>query len=217
MPSLLALTRVLAHIVDFRSRFSATHSSGVSAAASSLAKFAGFTKRECAMMEVAGYLHDIGKLAVPTEILEKPDKLTETDFNIIRRHPYATYHALENISGFDTINAWASYHHERINGTGYPFHLKGENISLGSRIMAVADVFTAITENRPYRKGMTDDAAVHVLQQMSDNSFLDSELMTLLKAHFNDINLSRGMAQAAAIEAYEQFNRSLPHSEGSLN
>ncbi len=214
MPSLLTLIQVLAHIVDFRSKFSATHSSGVAAASSSLAKFAGFTKTECAMMGVAGYLHDIGKLAVPAEILEKREKLTEADFNIIRRHPYATYHALENIGGFDTINAWASYHHERINGNGYPFHLKGDHISLGSRIMSVADIFTAITEERPYRKGMTDDAAVQVLQEMAENCFLDGELVVLLKEHFNEINLSRGMAQAAAFEAYQQFNKSLPYIAG---
>jgi len=210
--ALLSLAKLFAHIIDFRSRFTATHSSGVSATATTLAEFARFTERECKMMTVAGYVHDLGKLAVPAEILEKPAKLTENEFNIIRRHPYLTYRALETINGFDTINTWASFHHERINGSGYPFHHKGEDMPLGSRIMAVADVFTAITEDRPYRKGMTEDSAMHVLQQMADNSFLDSDLVSLLRMHFDDINLSRKVAQAASVEEYEQLIKSTtPH------
>jgi HD-GYP domain-containing protein (c-di-GMP phosphodiesterase class II) len=78
--------------------------------------------------------------------------------------------------------------------------------------MAVADVFTAITEDRPYRKGMTEDSAMHVLQQMADNSFLDSDLVSLLRMHFDDINLSRKVAQAASVEEYEQLIKSTtPH------
>ena len=156
---LLSLAKVFAHIIDFRSRFTATHSSGVSATATALAKFARFTERECKMMTIAGYLHDLGKLAVPAEILEKPAKLTEDDYNIMRRHTYLTYRALVAVDGFETINTWGSFHHERINGSGYPFHHKGADMSLGSRIMAVADVFTAVTEDRPYRKGMSEDNA----------------------------------------------------------
>lgn len=210
IPSLLSLAKVFAHIIDFRSRFTATHSSGVSATATALAEFARFTERECTMMTFAGYVHDLGKLAVPTEILEKPAKLTEDEFNIIRRHTYLTYRALETINGFDTINTWASFHHERVDGSGYPFHHKGEDMPLGSRIMAVADVFTAITEDRPYRKGMTEDNAVHVLQQMADNSSLDSELVSLLRMHFDDVNLSRKTAQAASTEEYERLIKSTP-------
>jgi HD-GYP domain-containing protein (c-di-GMP phosphodiesterase class II) len=203
--NLISLAKVFAHIIDFRSRFTATHSSGVSTTAATLAKFARFTERECKMMAIAGYLHDLGKLAVPIEILEKPAKLSDDEFNIMRHHTYFTYRALEAIDGFETINTWASFHHERINGSGYPFHYKGRDIPLGSRIVAVADVFTAITEDRPYRKGMTEDNAIHVLQEMADNLFLDGDLVTLLKEHFDEINLARKIAQASAVQEYEQF------------
>jgi len=157
------------------------------------------------MMKVAGHLHDLGKLAVPAEILEKPAKLTEEEFDIIKSHTFYTYSILETISDLDVINAWASFHHERLDGKGYPFRHKGEDLSLGSRIMAVADVFTAITEDRPYRKGMTSDRALQVLQQMAANSALDSGIVSLLTLHYNEIDSMRIDAQTAAMEEYQQF------------
>ncbi len=204
---LLSLAKLFSQIIDFRSRFTATHSSGVAASAESLARFIGFSERECQMMKIAGYLHDLGKLAVPAEILDKPAKLTEDEFNIIKSHTFYTYSILETISDLDVINAWASFHHESLDGKGYPFHHKGEDLPLGSQIMAVADVFTAITEDRPYRKGMTSDRALQVLQQMADNSALDSSIISLLRLHFDEVNSFRRAAQAASGEEYQQFLR----------
>jgi HD-GYP domain-containing protein (c-di-GMP phosphodiesterase class II) len=201
---LLSLAKLFSHVIDFRSRFTATHSSGVAATAELLAKLAGFSERECQMMKVAGYLHDLGKLAVPAEILEKPAKLTVAEFNVIRSHTFHTYRTLEALSDLDIINTWASFHHERLDGSGYPFHLTGQDLSSGARIMAVADTFTAITEDRPYRRGMTSDAALQVLQQMADNSALDPSIVSLLKLHFDEVDSARASAQAAAVKEYEQ-------------
>lgn len=202
---LLSFGKFICHGVDFRSRFTATHSSGVAATAESLARLVGFCDRECKMMRVAGYLHDLGKIAVPTEILEKPAKLTEAEFNIIKSHTFHTYRTLEAIGDLDTINTWASFHHERLDGSGYPFHHKGQDLSLGARIMAVADTFTAITEDRPYRKGMTTDNALRVLQQMADNSALDPSIVSSLKLYLNDIDSIRSNAQLAAVDDYQQL------------
>ncbi|MBT9132940.1 MAG: 3'3'-cGAMP-specific phosphodiesterase 1 [Firmicutes bacterium] len=207
--SLLSLANLFSHIIDFRSRFTATHSSGIVASAEALARFVGFSERECQMMRIAGYLHDLGKLAVPTEILEKPAKLTEEEFNVIRSHTFHTYRTLEPIGDLNVINAWASFHHERIDGRGYPFHHKGQDLSLGARIMAVADVFTAITEDRPYRKGMTSDRALQVLRQMAENSALDSHIVSLLELHFDEINSLRVAAQEASVEEYQRFLKPL--------
>jgi HD-GYP domain-containing protein (c-di-GMP phosphodiesterase class II) len=203
--NLLSLAKLFSHIIDFRSRFTAVHSSGVAATAEGLARFAGFSERECKMMRIAGYLHDLGKLAVPAEILEKPAKLTEEEFNVIRSHPFYTYRILEPISGLDLINAWASLHHERMDGTGYPFHLKGQDLSLGSIIMAVADVFTALTEDRPYRKGMTSYGVLQILREMAENSALNSYVVSLLELHFDDINSLRASAQKTSVEEYRRF------------
>lgn len=205
LETLTEVAKLFSHIIDFRSRFTATHSSGVAASAELLARFIGFSERECRMMRIAGYLHDLGKLAVPAEILEKPSELTETEFNVIRSHTFYTYCILEPITDLYEINTWASFHHERLDGTGYPFHHKVQDLPLGSRIMAVADVFTALTEDRPYRKGMPEEKALQVLQQMADDSALDSNIVSLLRLHFDEINSCRIEAQAGSAEEYKKF------------
>ncbi|HHW02425.1 MAG TPA: HD domain-containing protein [Thermoanaerobacterales bacterium] len=205
MEELLHISTLFSHVIDFRSRFTATHSSGVAASAELIAGFIGFSERECRMMRIAGYLHDLGKLAVPAEILEKPSELTKPEFDIIRSHTYYTYRILEPIVDLYEINTWASFHHERLDGSGYPFHHKGRDLPLGSRIMAVADVFTAITEDRPYRKGMPEEKALQVLQRMAEDSALDSNIVSLLRLHFDEINACRMEAQKASEKEYKNF------------
>jgi HD-GYP domain-containing protein (c-di-GMP phosphodiesterase class II) len=154
------------------------------------------------MMRIAGFLHDLGKLAVPTEILEKPGKLTPEEFTVIRSHTYYTYRILDTLDDFDTINTWGAFHHERLNGKGYPFHHTGDVLSLGSRIMCVADVFTAITENRPYRAGMSLSDALTVLRTMAGSNSLDPEIVSLLTNNTSDINTARIAAQTTSSAAY---------------
>lgn len=199
------LSKVLSHIIDFRSKFTARHSSGVAKTAQKLAELIGFSELECKMMLIAGYLHDLGKLSIKDEILEKPIKLNEDEFNEIRSHTYYTYQLLDTIPEFETIKTWAAYHHERINGTGYPFRIQGDNLSLVSRIMAVADVFTAITENRPYRKGMSDESAISVLKSMVESGGIDRTIVDLLLNHYDDINSIREESQQMAAKMYDAF------------
>lgn len=205
LKSLLDLATLFSHIIDFRSRFTATHSSGIAVVSEALARYAGFADKESKMMRVAGLLHDLGKLAVPAEILEKPGKLTLDELNIIRSHTYYTYRTLEPISALETINEWASFHHERLDGNGYPFHLKDDELSLGARIMAVSDVFTALTEDRPYRTGLTKHDALKTIFKMRDNLALDGYIVSLLECHFDEINDLREDTQKRAREDYERF------------
>ena len=209
LEGLLNLAKLFSRIIDFRSRFTAVHSSGVAASAEALAGFNGFSREECQMMRIAGYLHDIGKLAVPAEILESQAKLGEDEFRIIKSHTFYTRRILETISGLDVINAWASLHHERLRGQGYPFHFQGEELSLGSRIMSVADVFTAIAEDRPYRKGMGKEEALEVLKQMGETSKLDSGIVSTLKLHYDEIDSIRIVAQSAVSKEYEEYSNKL--------
>lgn len=202
---LIDLASIFSHIIDFRSRFTACHSAGVANTARRLAELADFSPYECKVMLIAGYLHDLGKLAIDNSILEKPSKLNAEEFDEIRSHTYYTYHLLDAIPQFDRIKIWASYHHEKLNGTGYPFHIQGDNMPLGSRIMAVADIFTAITENRPYRKGMEDVRVVNILKTMVDNGSLDGKITGLLLDHFHEINSCREEAQEKASIQYENF------------
>ena len=185
------MTRLMSRIIDFRSPFTAMHSAGVAASAKKLAELAGMSRDECLMMEIAGNLHDLGKLRVPKSILEKPGRLTDEEFNIIKEHPYYTRMILMNIDGFDKIADWAGYHHEKLNGRGYPFHFGADMLDLGSRIMAVADIFSAITEERPYRKGMEKEQAIRVMQENVEYGAISSEMVALLLDHYREVDAIR--------------------------
>ncbi|MBF0320297.1 MAG: HD domain-containing protein [Nitrospirae bacterium] len=196
------IARLFSHIIDFRSMFTAVHSAGVSAVACALSKLVGFSSLECRLMAIAGYLHDIGKLTVPTEILEKPARLEAEEMNLMKSHVYYSYRILDSVKGLETINMWASFHHERMDGKGYPFHFMGESLPIGSRIMAVADVLTAISEDRPYRKGMDEDTALFLIEDLGSKNALDREIIKIAKANFNYLNEVRHDVQNRAKEEY---------------
>lgn len=202
----IPLTEIFAQIIDFRSPFTARHSSGVAAVAEKLAKLVGFSAKECKMMRIAGYLHDLGKLAVGQEIIEKTGKLDPEEQSIIRSHSFYTYRTLQRIKEFETINTWASLHHERLNGEGYPFHLKADDIPLGSRIMAVADIFTAITEDRPYRAGMPRDQVVKEMDALAASACICPKVNAVVHEHYDLLNEVRVRAQNAAAHKYQKLN-----------
>lgn len=185
------LTQLMSRIIDFRSSFTAMHSAGVAASAKELARLAGMSEEDCLKMEIAGNLHDVGKLRVPNEILEKPGKLTDEEFNRVKEHPYYTRLILLEIDGFEEISAWAGFHHEKLNGKGYPYHLSGSDLSLGSRIMAVADIFSAITEERPYRKPMSREQAMRVMWENVERGEISGEIVKLLDENFDTVNEAR--------------------------
>jgi putative nucleotidyltransferase with HDIG domain len=208
LPQLHDLSMLFSRIIDFRSTFTATHSAGVAATAEALAELAGFSKRECGYMRIAGLLHDLGKLAIPREVLEKPGKLDKDEFDLIRTHTYHTYRILDTLEDFETINTWGAFHHERLNGKGYPFHHRKDDLSLGSRIMCVADIFTAIIEDRPYRVGMTPDEVNNVLSSLAGNGMIDRDIVELLKRNSLTVNDARVKAQTESKRLYnEMFDR----------
>lgn len=213
LESILDLVGIFSHIIDFRCEFTANHSSGVAACSEKLAELAGFSYLDCKMMKVAGYLHDLGKLAIPVEILNKPSTLTDDEFNVVKSHSYYTHRILESITGFEKINSWASFHHECLDGSGYPFGLDEASLSMGSRIIAVADVFTALTENRPYRAGMDKDNSLRILTQMVHNGKLDKDIVSILKLNFEELNLYRVLAQEATDMEYRLILKQI----GQLN
>ena len=208
MDSLISLASVFSNIIDFRSPFTANHSAGVAKTAERLAELVGFSDNECKMMQIAGYLHDLGKLAVPKNVLEKPSRLDAEEFNIIKGHTFYTYRILQTIKGFETINMWASFHHERLDGNGYPFHLGDSELPLGSRIMAVADIFTAITEDRPYRKGMDLDRATAALDSMVEKRAVCPYVVSVLKDNIGEVNEIRRYAQRLAAMEYNYLTGS---------
>jgi len=205
LDTLRSFAKLIAQIIDFRSRFTATHSSGVAAVAHELAAISGFSERECRQMEIAGFLHDLGKLAVPDGILEKKGALSDIEFNLIRKHTYYTYAVLSKVKGLEDIAVWASYHHERQDGNGYPFHVKDGDFSKLARIMAVADIITALTEDRPYRSGMSREKAENILLSMAEDGGIDKNVVDLANKNFLRINNARVKAQKKARKEYDVF------------
>ena len=202
---MINLAEMISHLIDFGSEFTSRHSAGVAKVAEHLASLSGFSSDGCKKMLIAGYLHDLGKLAVDNAILEKNASLNAKEFNEIRAHTYYTYYLLDPIPEFSEIKQWAAYHHERLDGSGYPFHICGEFLPLGSRIMAVADTFTAIAEDRPYRKGIEAGKTKEILRDMARRQALDERLVELLIANFETINMLREAAQQGAARYYKDF------------
>jgi HD-GYP domain-containing protein (c-di-GMP phosphodiesterase class II) len=204
---LLRFSRFFASIIDFRSRHTATHSQGVAETAAHLARLAGLPDHDQDRMRLAGNLHDIGKLAVPVTLLDKPAMLTDAEYGTVQHHATVCETILRGVPGLEDIADWACQHHERMDGSGYPHGLRGKELSLGSRIMAVCDVFTAITEDRPYRTGMTDTGSAVVLRDMAAHGALDAALVDLLLADHAHIDAVRRQAQTRAQAEFQRFRR----------
>ena len=203
--TLKIFAKVIAQIIDFRSRFTATHSSGVAAVAHELSEISGFSFDECQLMEIAGYLHDLGKLAVSNDILEKNGPLSETELLTVQQHAYYTHYILGKVKGMEQITSWVSHHHERYDGSGYPFHLKKDDCSMFSQVMAVADVITALTEDRPYRLGMDGANALNTLRDIAYHGKLNARIVDLVNENFSRVNQARLDAQKNAQSEYETF------------
>jgi len=150
-------------------------------------------------------LHDIGKLAVSTHLLDKPGKLDKDEYAAVQDHASVCEKVLQSITGLDEVAQWACQHHERLNGKGYPHGLKEEDLSLGSRIMQVADVHTAITEDRPYRAGMEKNQALNVLRSMVNKGFLDVDIVQLVIDNYDHIDAVRRMVQSRALADFKRF------------
>ena len=127
----------------------------------------------------------------------------------MKTHTYYSYQLMSTVEGLETINEYGSFHHERIDGRGYPFKIKGSDLKEGSRIIAVADVLTAITEDRPYREGMNHDQAMTIIARMGQNAKLDSEIAALVIDNFEEINLERMTSQQQAAKKYQAFENEM--------
>jgi HD-GYP domain-containing protein (c-di-GMP phosphodiesterase class II) len=207
---------LMSYLIDFKSRFTATHSASVAACSKRIAEILNFSSNDVKLIRYAGYIHDLGKLAIPVEILEKTDKLTSEEFSLIRTHAYHTYRILSKIKGFEKISIWGSLHHEKLNGKGYPFNLKGKEIPLGARIMAVADVFTALRETRPYRDSMTKDETMEILKHMSELNEIDKDVVELVRVNFEELDSIQATARRDTFIKYEMFSREFELNKNCL-
>ena len=173
------LALLFARVVDAKSPYTMEHSLGTARLARLLAERAGLALPVCEKIEVAGLLHDLGKLQVPDEILEKTSPLTEAERALIQRHSFETYQILRGITGLEDVTLWAAYHHETPDGRGYPFHRCGAELTLEMRIIAVADVFQALAQKRPYRQPLSPARILDMLRAFVAQNRLDGAVVDL--------------------------------------
>ncbi len=173
----LAMACTLVSLVDLRDSYTGSHSGRVAGYARSTAVQLGLNDADIDELVMAALLHDIGKIGVSDQVLLKPGKLTNEEFQQIKRHPELGWMALKNMNDFKTISLIVLHHHERYDGGGYPGGLKSTEIPLGSRIIAVADSYDAMTTDRPYRTSLSPLQALEELERCRGSQF-DSDVLT---------------------------------------
>lgn len=184
------LAGIFSRIVDAKSPFTAEHSLGVSRVARLLATKMGVSAINCDKLEIAGLLHDLGKLRVPDEILDKPAGLDSRERLIINAHSFETFQILRNIDGFEEIARWAAYHHEEPNGSGYPFRLSHDDMPLEARILRVADIFQAMVQDRPYRKGLDDKEIIAFVDKLVAGNRVDGDVAAVVMQNLEEAMLA---------------------------
>jgi putative nucleotidyltransferase with HDIG domain len=163
--TLIATVNALASTVEMRDPYTAGHQRRVTILACAIAEEMGLTEEQFDGLRLAGLIHDIGKISVPVEILNKPGRISETEFNIIKIHPQAGYTLLKEIEFPWPVARIVLQHHERVDGSGYPQGLKDGQIMLEAKILAVADVVEAMASHRPYRPALGIEAALEEIKK----------------------------------------------------
>jgi HD-GYP domain-containing protein (c-di-GMP phosphodiesterase class II) len=157
--------QVLVSAVESRDPYTAGHQSRSADLACAIAMEMGLAQEKTEGIRMAGIIHDIGKLSIPAEILSKPTKLTEIEFSLIKVHSQSGYEMLKDVESPWPLAEIVYQHHERINGSGYPRNLKGDEILMESQILAVADVVEAMASHRPYRPALGIEAALEEIEK----------------------------------------------------
>lgn len=156
----------LAGAIDAKDPYTKGHSTSVSRYSEALARALNLPENEVERISLGALLHDVGKIGIPENVLKKPDKLSDDEWNIMKQHPViGAERVLEPNEALRDLIPIVKYHHEHIDGSGYPEHLKGDEIPLSAKIVAVADAFHALVSDRPYRKGLGLDVACDILTQ----------------------------------------------------
>jgi len=178
------ITDILSNLIDSKSKFTAKHSKELAQKTHQFIKEFDFDEITQKKLLISANLHDIGKLATPTNILEKPGALSDKELFEIKKHAYFTYSILSSLNFCDDIVSWASYHHEKPDGSGYPFGLKNEELGIEARIIACLDFYQALVEERPYRKAMEHDDATSLMKTVLNDFEMDLKIISKIDKVF---------------------------------
>ena len=174
---------LIADVFGAKSRLFREHSLGVARLSRFLARQAGLGEPDCERIEVAGLLHDLGKLHIPDEILDAPRALSDGEWEQMRAHSNLTYEILKPLKEIETLAYWAARHHERPNGTGYPFH--DREVSLPVRILAVADVYQALAQERPYHRALAPGEVLRILEDLAASCAVDRAIVEIVRSQLS--------------------------------
>ena len=174
---LIDLAGFVTKIIDYKSVFTQRHSTQIANKAWFMGGYLKYNNEERIKLYLAAALHDIGKLKTPSIILEKPGKLTDEEYIIIKDHIRHTWELLKNIDGFQSICSWASNHHERLDGKGYPFGKNAEELDFNSRLMACIDTYQAVSEERPYHPARSHEDTMEILYKIADSGAIDKNIL----------------------------------------
>ncbi len=198
----MSIAMLMANIVDAKSQFTFYHSQKVAEICQRLAKELGLDPEMQKALYLTGLVHDIGKLHTPEDILHKPSKLNESEYLCIQRHSTDSRYTLQMMFGNSMICEWAGNHHERLDGSGYPRGLQGSEIDLPSRIIAVADVFQALTQARPYRGRMSLKEVMNILSHEVSCGRLDNQVFEVIVRNdqaFYDLSIQESVNEWVSV------------------
>jgi putative nucleotidyltransferase with HDIG domain len=180
------ICETFAYVVDAKSPFTFRHSLGVMDAALEIGNALGLPADRMQLLRRAALLHDIGKLGISNTILDKPNRLTEEEFSIVKAHPGLSADILSHVDAFREVAVLAGEHHEKLDGSGYPHNLRAEDLSLESRLLAVADIYGALSENRPYREGLAP-SQIQAIMDRDIPAKLDPVCYEALRSMMDDL------------------------------
>jgi HD-GYP domain-containing protein (c-di-GMP phosphodiesterase class II) len=180
----LLITKIFSKIIDGKSKFTAKHSIDLEEKSLRLVEYFNLDEETKLKIQIASNLHDIGKLGTPNAILDKEGILTKSELFEVKKHAYLTHTILNKIDGFSDITKWASAHHERLDGSGYPFGLTSNELGLEERIVSCLDFYQALVEDRPYRKSMTHDQAIDLLRKNLSDLEIDVNIIDAINIVF---------------------------------
>ncbi|MDR2604453.1 MAG: HD domain-containing protein [Desulfovibrio sp.] len=170
------LAALAARIIDYKSAFTKQHSMQIANRAWLMAGYCNYTPEGRARLYLAAALHDLGKLATPLHILEKPGALTGAEFAIIKDHPRGTHDMLCTVGGLEDVCRWASEHHEKLDGKGYPFGRGADDLDYNSRLLCCLDIYQGVCESRPYHASRGHKETMEILMGMADKGLVDADI-----------------------------------------
>lgn len=182
---MLAICRLFARIIDNKSPHTRSHSIGVATKVAQMSLYYDYDEDLMLEMFFAGAMHDVGKLIIDRDVLEKPAKLTDREYTYMQTHAYYTYKILSDMDLGDIIH-WSSFHHEKLDGSGYPFGKTANDLDFNDRLMACCDIYQALSEDRPYKEALSHDETIEIMRNMAAMNKINGQIVEDMNIVFKE-------------------------------